>query len=153
MHYFFYSTPHGPITIAANSTGVTAVLFGRHRLEGSNKPTALTNKAATQIQEYFAGKRFAFDLPLDQNGSAFQKSVWQQVAAIPYGSTCTAADIARMIGHASSHRSVGAALAANHIAILVPEHRVVTASGKAIGTGHDALVRNGLLTFERRTLS
>lgn len=153
MHYFFYSTPHGPITVAANSEGVVAVAFGKHEMPGTYGPTQTTNQAATQIQEYFAGKRFAFDVPLCAKGTDFQKKVWARIGEIPYGSTNTAADIARAIGHAGAHRSVGAALAANRIAILVPDHRVVSAAGKAFGTGKAAAVRSGLLAFERRNMS
>ena len=152
MHYFFYSTPHGPVTIAAIGEGIVAVVFGRHRLAGTCKPTELTNKAATQIQEYFAGKRFSFDVPVHPAGTDFQKAVWERVGKIPYGSTNTAADIARAIGHAGAHRSVGAALAANKIALLVPDHRVVTTSGKALGQGQIAAIRSGLLAFEKRRL-
>ena len=122
--YFTYSTVHGPITIGANSRGITRVAFGAEPLEGSKQASELTNRAATQIQEYLAGKRTQFDLPLDPTGSAFQKEVWSAVGELPYGTSCTAADVAEALGKPGSHRSVGTAIRRNPIPILIPTHRV-----------------------------
>lgn len=152
MHCFYYATPHGSVTIGASAEGIELVAFGEIALDETPRPTELTNKAATQIQEYFSGKRFAFDVPVHLSGSGFQNEVWRRVMKIPYGSTATAADIARAIGRPSGQRSVGSALSKNKIALLVPDHRVVSAAGKPWGQGVPARIRGGLLQMEKRNL-
>ena len=92
--YFTYATAHGPITIRATRRGVAEIAFEQVKLEGTCTATETTNATATQIQEYLAGKRRVFDVPIDMQGSAFQKAVWTEVCAVPYGQTRTAADIA-----------------------------------------------------------
>ena len=130
--YFTYSTPHGPITIRATERGICEVAFSDAALPGVKRACESTNAAATQIQEYLAGKRQSFDVPLDIQGSAFQKLVWGEVLSIPYGDTRTAAEVAAAIGKAGAHRSVGTAIRRNPLPILIPTHRVdlPNASGK-----------------------
>lgn len=122
--YFTYHTPHGPITISASARGIRALAFSGEDQEGKRCATALSNEAANQLQEYFAGKRREFSVPLDLAGSAFQKKVWTQACLIPYGQACTAAELAEAIGSPGAHRSVGTALRRNPAPILVPAHRV-----------------------------
>ena len=92
--FFTYSTAHGPITISATTRGICSIEFGDGPGKGQRLATELTNRAATQIQEYLAGKRFLFDVPLDAGGTPFQREVWAEVCDIPYGQSCTAADVA-----------------------------------------------------------
>ena len=101
-------------------------------LEGDNVASAFTNEAATQLQEYLAGKRREFTVALDLQGSAFQKAVWTELCAIPYGQTRTAADIAEALGKPGAHRSVGTAIRQNKLAPFVPSHRALApnATGK-----------------------
>ena len=87
--YFVYPTPMGRITIASDGAHITQLVFGPAELEGSCTPTALTNDAANQVQEYLAGKRKQFDLPLKASGTDFQKRVWSALEKIPYGQTRT----------------------------------------------------------------
>ena len=149
-HYFTYPMPPGPLTIGATEAGVSAVVAGAIELAGQHKSSALTNTLATQLQEYFAGKRTSFDVPLDVEGTAFQKAVWEAVLSIPYGEVRTSSQVAQAIGKPDAHRSVGAALAKNPCAIIIPAHRVVGANGRALGTGPDADLKQGLLALEAR---
>ena len=130
--YFTYATPHGPITLRATKHGIAEVVFGQAELEGRHAASAITNEAATQLQEYFAGKRTSFTVALDPQGSPFQKAVWTELCAIPYGQVRTAADIAEALGKPGSHRSVGTAIRQNKLAPLVPSHRALApnATGK-----------------------
>lgn len=146
--YFTYATVHGPITIRATARGVAEIAFGQVQLEGSCAASELTNTAATQIQEYLAGKRRAFDVPVDAAGSAFQKTVWAEVCAVPYGETRTAAEIAEALGKPGSHRSVGTAIRQNKLAPLVPTHRVPAANA----TGKHAKILRTLLALEQRAI-
>ena len=87
-------------------------------------PNRTMNDAATQINEYLAGKRAVFDVSLDPEGTDFQKSVWSAASHIPYGQTRTPSEIAELLGMPSSYRAVGAAVARNPIPILIPAHRI-----------------------------
>ena len=143
--YFTYATAHGPLTVRTTKRGVAEISFSQAKLEGTYTASELANIAATQIQEYLAGKRQAFDVPLDMQGSAFQKAVWTELTAVPYGQTRTAAEIATAIGKPGSHRSVGTAIKQNKLAPLVPSHRVPAASA----TGRHAKLLRALQTLEQ----
>ena len=92
--YFIYNVPVGKLTIASNGQAITHVSFGMVTYPGERRATALTNRAANQIQEYFAGRRRYFELPLAPAGTDFQKKVWAETADIPYGCTKTYGEIA-----------------------------------------------------------
>lgn len=143
-NYFTYRTQHGPMTIRASKHGICEIALSNVRLEGANRASEITNSAATQIQEYLAGKRTSFDLPLDMRGSAFQKAVWTIVCDIPYGETRSAADIADALGKPGAHRSVGTAIRRNPLPLLVPTHRVVLPGMK----GDNAKVFSALRALE-----
>lgn len=151
VHYTYF-TPAGPVTIEARADAITRVAIGRQQLSGLCAPNALTNLAATQIQEYLAGKRRDFTLPYRLSGSAFQQKVCEALIAVPYARTTTAADVARAIGHAGANRAVGAAVRANSLAIIVPDHRLVRANGGAWGEGKQARIRSALLKLEQAQL-
>lgn len=144
--HFTYQTPHGPVTIAATAHGVTAVEFSAAELAGERRATELTNRAATQIQEYLAGKRRTFDIALDLQGSPFQKAVWTETCSIPYGQTRSAADLAEALGKPGSHRSVGTAVRQCKLAPFVPSHRVPVANA----TGKRARIFRAFQALEAR---
>ena len=146
--YFVYVTAHGPLTIQATGKGISRVAFGKASLPGVQAPSSLTNSAANQLQEYLAGKRKAFDLPLDVRGSEFQHRVWDAVSTIPYGSVVTAADIAAMLGRPQAFRAVGAAVKKNVLAPFIPSHRVVSGAADAA----IAVVFQGFLNIEANSL-
>ena len=144
--YFTYATVHGPITIRATRRGVAEIVFDQVKLEGTCVATELTNTVATQIQEYLAGKRRVFDVPIDMQGSAFQKAVWTEACLVPYGEKRTAADIAEALGKPGSHRSVGTAIKQNPLAPLIPTQRVLAASA----TGKQAKLLRAFQALEAR---
>ncbi len=148
--YFAYRTPHGPITIGTTGNSISAVALGNVKLPGTRRPTELSNACANQLLEYFAGKRSAFDLPIEAKGSEFQREVWSAISAIPYGQCVTAAQIAERIGKPDSFRMVGSAVKKNPLIVLIPAHRVVGANGKALGGDEQARRRQAFLDLERR---
>lgn len=148
VHYTYY-TPAGPVTIEARPDALTRVVLGRHALSGPYRPSALTNLAATQIQEYLVGRRGIFEIAYRAYGSSFQKKVWEALANVPYAHAITAGELAREIGHEGANRAVGVAVRANPLAIIVPDHRLVRADGGAWGDGKQARVRAALLKLER----
>ncbi|MEG0758890.1 MAG: methylated-DNA--[protein]-cysteine S-methyltransferase [Raoultibacter sp.] len=148
--YFTYNSPVGRITIASDGTSITTLAFGEVALEGIRKATDITNRAANQLQEYFAGKRTAFDLPLNPTGTDFQKQVWAALCRIPYGSTCSYSDIAAAIGNPKACRAVGGANNKNPIPIIIPCHRVIGANGKPVGYAGTLKTKLFLLNLEHR---
>jgi methylated-DNA-[protein]-cysteine S-methyltransferase len=110
-------------------------------------PAAFTD-ATRELDEYFAGTRRTFDLPLDPHGTPFQQEVWLQLRTIPMGTTTTYGDIAMRVGRPHASRAVGAAIGRNPIAIVVPCHRVIGASGALTGFAGGIERKTALLTLE-----
>ena len=108
----------------------------------------LLAEAARQLEEYFAGRRRHFDLPLDVTGTEFQRRVWKAVSEIPYGQTMTYAQLAAHIGSPRAFRAVGAANGANPVSILVPCHRVVASGGGLGGYSGGLDLKKRLLALE-----
>lgn len=153
LAHFIYRTPLGRITIATDGDAITQVLFGEQDAPGSLFPTALTNEAATQIQQYLAGKRRTFDLPLSPAGTPFQQSVWDALRTIPYGSTWTYAQLAEAVGNPKAFRAVGGANNKNPLPILVPCHRVIGANGDLVGYASGVHIKRFLLDLEAKTFA
>ncbi|MBS1123164.1 MAG: methylated-DNA--protein-cysteine methyltransferase [Deltaproteobacteria bacterium] len=116
----------------------------------SGQTTPLLDRVATQLAEYFAGDRRAFDLPVAPRGSEFQELVWRALVAIPFGETRSYGQLARSIGQPTASRAVGAANGRNPIAIIVPCHRVIGATGALTGYAGGMAAKRWLLDHERR---
>ncbi|HEY5920892.1 MAG TPA: methylated-DNA--[protein]-cysteine S-methyltransferase [Kofleriaceae bacterium] len=112
--------------------------------------TPVLRATAKQLEEYFAGERRAFDLPLAPRGTGFQQLVWRALTAIPFGETRSYGELARAIGRPSASRAVGAANGKNPISIIVPCHRVIGASGDLTGYGGGLPAKRWLLAHEAR---
>ena len=152
--YRFHPSPVGPLLIAASDVGVHAIEFHAPRhavardarwIEGDHP---LLDALAAQLDAYFAGARTTFDLPLAPEGTDFQRTVWHALATIPFGATCTYADIAARIGKPSAVRAVGAANGRNPIPIVLPCHRVIGADGSLTGFGGGLPTKRFLLELE-----
>lgn len=105
-------------------------------------------KVRAQFEEYFAGRRSGFDLPLDVRGTAFQRSVWDALGGIPYGETLAYGELARRLGRPSAARAVGLANACNPISVIVPCHRLIGADGSLVGYGGGVERKQFLLLLE-----
>ena len=149
MNHYVYAMPQGRMTIVDSGGAVVRIGFGVLDVEGSAlSPTALTNEAATQLMEYFAGKRRTFSLPLAPKGTPFQKEVWQALSSIPYGQTRSYADIAAQVGRPKAVRAVGMANNRNPTPIVIPCHRVVGSSGDMVGYAYGTKIKRYLLELE-----
>ena len=146
--FYTYRSPVGRLSIAATAEGICALTFGETRLAGQKRASALTNRAASQIQEYLAGRRDRFDLPLAPQGSEFQLRVWKAICEVPYGCTRTYTELAHAIGAPQAARAVGKACNRNPIPILIPSHRVVGANGRPTGSGDELKTKSFLLSLE-----
>lgn len=134
------ASPVGTLKLVANETALVAVLWENENpkrvrsaelIEQIDHPILLETQK--QLTEYFAGKRQQFDVPLDFEGTEFQKKVWQALLSIPFGETRSYRDIAEQIGNVKAVRAVGAANGKNPISIIAPCHRVIGMNGKLVG--------------------
>jgi methylated-DNA-[protein]-cysteine S-methyltransferase len=101
-----------------------------------------------QLEEYFAGRRRTFDLPLGPEGTGFQQRVWKELLAIPFGETRSYFDVARSLGQPTATRAVGAANGRNPISIVIPCHRVIGSDGSLTGYGGGLPAKQYLLEIE-----
>jgi len=142
-------SPIGMLHLYARGDALVAVeLPNRPQPSGVPGAHSVLAAAAAQLREYFAGARTRFELPLAPEGTSFQRRVWTQLLAIPYGTTCSYADVARAIGRPTACRAVGAANGKNPIAIIVPCHRVIGAGGALTGYGGGLPTKRWLLQKE-----
>ncbi len=126
-------TPIGELCISFDETSIDGIFFldERNIEEFSENEISILTK--TQLKEYFDGTRKEFDLPISVEGTDFQKSVWNELNKIPYGTTVTYKDIATKIGNPKAVRAVGGANHKNKISIVVPCHRVVGINKNLVG--------------------
>jgi len=148
-------SPVGQLKLVANGERLAAILWendkpNRVRLgelvEANDRPVLI--EAERQLNEYFAGARHAFDLPLAFQGTDFQKQVWAALLTIPFGQTRSYAEIARQIGNVNAVRAVGAANGRNPISIVAPCHRVIGADGDLTGFAGGLVNKMFLLALE-----
>jgi methylated-DNA-[protein]-cysteine S-methyltransferase len=141
-------SPIGPLGLAASDTGLTGVFFDGRRIAPSGSSPVLAD-AARQLEEYFAGERTSFDLPLELHGTGFQRQCWLALATIPYGQTVSYGEQARRLGLGpDAARAVGAANGRNPIPIVLPCHRVIGADGSLTGFGGGLPTKRFLLEHE-----
>lgn len=96
--------------------------------------TAVLSRVEAQLREYFAGTRTTFDLPIQfGSGTPFQRAVWHELEALPFGESATYGDLARAVGQAGASRAIGGAVGANPIPIVVPCHRILAGNGRITG--------------------
>lgn len=114
--------------------------------ETSSHP--LLQKCVAQLNEYFAGERIIFDLPLQQKGSAFQQTVWNQLLKISYGKTISYMELAKRTGDVKAIRAVGTTNGKNQLAIIVPCHRVIGSNGSLTGYAGELWRKQWLLEHE-----
>jgi methylated-DNA-[protein]-cysteine S-methyltransferase len=139
-------TPIGTLWLARDEHGLSSVGFAGAR--GARSADGLLLEAAEQLLAYFDGELRRFELPLSIRGTHFQRRVWDAVAAVPYGSTTTYAELAAAIGRPAACRAVGAANGRNPLSIVVPCHRVVGTSGSLTGYGGGLARKRALLDLE-----
>lgn len=150
----FIQTPIGGLAIRATEDALVAIDFDAVPQAGVHE-NRITRRCRRQLQEYFAGRRQVFDLPIARQGTEFQNRVWQALREIPFGATCSYLAIAALVGNPKAVRAVGAANGRNPIPIVVPCHRVIGAGGSLVGFGgglerkkwlldHEAAIRGSL---------
>lgn len=147
-------TPIGPLLLVADAQGLVEIGLPRRGVaqsapENAGHAPAKLRAASRQFDDYFSGKRLAFELPLHPHGTPFQLEVWGALLVIPYGETVSYAQIAQRIGRPAAVRAVGAANGANPLSIVVPCHRVIGSHGDLTGYGGGLPAKRWLLAHER----
>jgi methylated-DNA-[protein]-cysteine S-methyltransferase len=157
LFYKEIESPVGKLKLVANSNALVAVLWEREQPKRVKLDTATLDPqhaillaTEQQLKEYFSGERIDFDLPLEPDGSEFQKKVWQALRAIPFGQTRSYLDLAKAVGSSKSARAVGAANSKNPLSIIVPCHRVVGSDGSLTGFAGGLETKAALLALETR---
>ena len=153
IHFRHIDSPVGLLTIAASDAGLHAIEFPgdsdplpRQGWRATDHP--LLQRAQAQLDEYFAGLRRGFDLPLAPQGTPFQRQVWFALATIPYGQTRSYAQIAAQLQRPTATRAVGAANGRNPLPIVLPCHRVIGADGSLTGFSGGLPTKRFLLELE-----
>ncbi len=145
---FSYPSPVGKIWLSANAHAIVSVTFGREPACAVITPTQLIEETASQLDEYFRGHRTEFTLPLDPQGTDFQKRVWNVLKDIPYGQTRSYAWVAGMVGCTRSYRAIGGAGNRNPIPIIIPCHRMIGSDGQLKGYAGGLDIKRRLLDLE-----
>jgi methylated-DNA-[protein]-cysteine S-methyltransferase len=153
MYYCYLKSPIGDLLLAGDDDGLSLIGFPQGKMRHDPEPDWIFNEkpfaaARQQLEEYFAGERKEFDLPLNLSGTEFQVKVLEELQRIPYGETTSYGDIAKRIGRPTAMRAVGAANGRNPIPIIVPCHRVIGSSGDLTGFGGGLDTKAALLRLE-----
>ena len=158
LHSTNHPSPVGPLTIVASDDGLRAILWpddASARVPSADDPVPVEASehpvlaaATAQLDEYFAGERVDFDVPLDPVGTDFQQAAWRALRTIPFGETVSYGEQAERMGDKRKARAVGAANGRNPISIVVPCHRVVGSNGSLTGFAGGIEVKAWLLQHE-----
>lgn len=141
-------TPLGFVKIVEQDHMISELSFAEKPEKEENHESPVLKEAKRQLLEYMAGARKAFDLPMKEQGTAFQKKVWQALRSIPYGETRSYKQIAEMIGNPKAARAVGMANNKNPILLLTPCHRVLGSNGQLVGFAAGIDIKKELLKIE-----
>jgi methylated-DNA-[protein]-cysteine S-methyltransferase len=145
----YYQSPIGLIEIVASDQAIKSVYFVEaERAAPSAELPPLLAEGLAQLAAYFQGERQEFSIPLEPDGTGFQKQVWQQLLTVPYGRTASYMDIAKAIGNEKSVRAVGLANGQNPISIIIPCHRIIGSDGSLTGYGGGLWRKEWLLKHE-----
>lgn len=137
-----------PLTLKAGPSGLRSISFGEQT--GEDAPGPATREAERQLREYFAGERYVFDLPLEPEGTPFQKKVWAALCTIRYGGTASYRDIAEKVDRPKGFQAIGQANTRNPLPVVIPCHRVIAADGSLGGYGGGTGIKRLLLDLEQR---
>lgn len=152
MPIVYYQTPIGIARITEEDDFITSIYLLDEEFEEATPETPILKKAVQQLDEYFAGERKVFDLPIKQNGSPFQQKVWDQLSKIEYGCTISYLQQSKFMNNPLGIRAIASANGKNHLIIVVPCHRVIGSDGSLTGFGCGIWRKKWLLDHEARVM-
>ena len=161
LHSTTHPTPVGELTLVASDQGLRAILWPKLSPQRAgitprprrNPDHPILMQTAAQLDEYFAGSRTTFAIPLDLQGTRFQLAAWRSLADIPFGTTTSYGRQAAALGIPTAARALGAANGANPVCVVLPCHRVIGADGSLTGFGGGLPTKQWLLDHEARVLA
>jgi len=154
LNYQYLNSPVGELRLVSDGHALLRIEFENHRgSDGQQRNDPVLTETASQLTQYFAGKRRSFSLPLAASGTDFQRQVWAALEQIPFGELRSYSDIATAIGNLKAVRAVGAANGRNPIPIIVPCHRVIGSNGKLTGFAGGLPAKQKLLELEAAQLT
>ena len=154
LAYDQFETPQGTMLATATDNGLAGVYFKgqkhfpKQRDWRRDARHPVLRQAKRELAEYFAGRRKRFDVPLDPQGSVFQRSIWNAISKVGFGRTLTYGELAQRAGHPGSARAAGAATGRNPLSIIVPCHRIMGADGSLTGYAGGLSRKRALLELE-----
>ena len=147
----FIHSPVGILQIVETNGCISAIHFAEGAMpEQTAAPTPVQQQCLAELQEYFEGKRLTFTFPMVQSGTDFQQRVWQQLGHIPFGKTISYRQLAVQLGDAKCIRAAGTANGKNHLAIVVPCHRVIGSNQSLTGYAGGLWRKQWLLQHEAK---
>jgi methylated-DNA-[protein]-cysteine S-methyltransferase len=152
MPSIYHPTPIGITRITEEDGFITSIYMLDEEFEPTPPTTPLLKMAAKQLDEYFAGERKVFDLPIKQQGSVFQQQVWEQLLKIDYGKTISYLQQSKRMNNPLGIRAIASANGKNHLIIVVPCHRVIGSDGSLTGFGCGIWRKKWLLEHEARMM-
>jgi len=151
----YYVSPIGKLKISGTESAISSIHFIEDDIyvaeldsESEHESSPLLDRCLAQLDEYFFGERKEFDLPLDPEGTEFQKHVWNELLKIPYGTTTTYLELSKTLGNKKTIRAVAKANAENKIPIIIPCHRVIGTNGNLTGYSGGLKRKRWLLDHE-----
>lgn len=148
MPVAYYKSPVGITRITAENGFITSISIRDEEIEVLPTDDAVLQQAIQQLDEYFAGTRKDFDLPIKQEGSDFQQSVWQQLLKIPYGKTISYGQQSKLMNNPLGIRAIASANGKNNLWVVVPCHRVIGSDGSLTGYAGGLWRKKWLLAHE-----
>ncbi|MDB5109554.1 MAG: methylated-DNA--[protein]-cysteine S-methyltransferase [Mucilaginibacter sp.] len=153
MPVTYYRTPVGIAQITQEDDFISSIkILDDNEIASTLPQSPLLKKTTQQLDEYFAGERKTFDLPIKQQGTEFQQQVWQQLLQISYGTTISYAQLSNHMNSPLAIRAIAAANGKNHLWIVVPCHRVIGSDGSLTGYAGGLWRKQWLLEHEAKTM-
>ncbi len=151
-YYYPYSTSIGEVFLVEEDGALVALRFTSVQ-DGTLQETPLIQKAFQELEEYLAGKRKQFTIPLRPKGTLFQQKVWKELQKIPYGTTKSYQAVAILLGDKNKSRAIGSANHRNPLPIFIPCHRVIGKNQQLIGYAFGLSLKKQLLDLEKKNQS
>ena len=143
-------SPIGVLMLGSDEWQLKSISFDAEDIGDESYIPGILITAEKQLEEYFSGSRKVFDLPIDPEGTEFQKNVWKKVVGVSFGTTKSYVDIAREVKSENSSRAVGMANGKNPLPIVIPCHRIIGHNGKLTGYAGGLERKKWLLLHEQQ---
>jgi len=143
-------SPIGVLMLGSDEWQLKSISFEAEYLDNESYIPGILITAEKQLEEYFSGSRQIFELPIDPEGTEFQKNVWKKVAGVSFGTTKSYVEIAREVNSENSSRAVGMANGKNPLPIIIPCHRIIGHNGKLTGYAGGLERKKWLLLHEQK---